>query len=131
MSSGAPQPIAPGAAGQLAALAAAFAGALLATSLACALLWWRRHRGGAEPGPAAAAGAPTGADPDRLPARALFLGAAVAVLLLWPTAAAVRQLWPHPALGWRLLGWWLLGATTLVVAWLALARLAAGERRDA
>ncbi len=121
-----PDPIAPGAAGQLTNLAVAVVVAAAVALLAgLALAAWRRWRHGAPAGDAAAdrgdgqrtpdAQAPAGAAGPRL------LGGVLVLLLALPAAVAVRQLWPHPDLGWRLLVLWLLAVLPPAAVWLALA----------
>jgi len=128
MTPGAPQPIAPGAAVQLAALAVALGGGLLVAALLVAAVRLRRGRAApdlpVDPAPPPAAPPrPAGPDAARgLPfAGVRLVGAAALLLLLLPTAVAVRQLWPHPDLGWRLGAAWFLAALPPVAAWLVLA----------
>ncbi len=114
-----PDPIAPGATGQLTNLAVAVVVAAGVALVIRGILWgWRRWRGsvpgpGAEP--AGGDAAPAGAAGPRL------LGGVLVLLLALPAAVAVRQLWPHPDLGWRLLVIWLLAVLPPAALWLALA----------
>jgi hypothetical protein len=142
-----PEPIAPGAASQLAHLVLGGLAALavvLVLALARRILRWRAGRGPTPamgtpaatgdtppaPPPAATAGTEetagpgdAGAGPAALRAGGTrLLGAVLVLVLAMPTAAAVRQLWPHPDLEWRLLVVWLLAWLPPVAAWLALAR---------
>jgi hypothetical protein len=118
-------PVAPGAPAQLAALAATAAGALLAVLAAAIRI--RRGRAGADP----AASAPSSPSPSPPPppdaardASAILrlIGAALLALCALPVAAAVRQLWPHPDLGWRPIAGWAAFLLPAVAAWLALGR---------
>jgi len=134
MTSSSPDPIAPGAAFQLAALAAMFGGVLAAA--ACVGAWRRivrRRLAGAAatttaPAPTAARSADPTAPLDPAP-RCRFAGAVLLAMLVLPTAVAVRQLWPHPDLGWRLLAVWLFALAPSAAAWLVLAGAAERRRR--
>jgi hypothetical protein len=108
-------PIAPGAALQLTALVATLAGALGLAALVVAWSWWRRRRH-ATPPPAAPQ-----ESPPRSAAGPVLPGAALIVVLVLPAAVAVRQLWPQPDLGVRLLIGWLALVVPSVLAWVVLA----------
>ncbi len=104
--------IAPGAASQLGALLASVAGAVLMAGLVRGGLWWM-HRGRD-----AAASSPTAPAPARSAPVRRFLGAILLLALVLPTAVAVRQLWPHPDLGPRLVITWLVILLLPTAAWL-------------
>lgn len=108
----------PAAAAQFKALAAGIGGVLLVTLLMAA---WAARR--IAPGTAAEPDAP-GAGPRSLaavPALRLLAAVVLAVFLL-PAAAAIRQLWPYPDLGWTMIAGWIGFMLPTVAAWLALAR---------
>ncbi len=109
------------AAAPVASLAATVGGVLLAALLNVMAMRWRARRRRAEP---AASGGDAVA--PGLTASACGLGvapylrlAAVAVLaaFLLPAAAVVRQLWPHPDLGWPMLAGWAAVLVAVVGAW--------------
>jgi hypothetical protein len=112
---GYPEAIAPGAATQLVSLLAVLAGpALVLLALVAVHRWWSRR----SPAP------PVAGDPavgDRAvsagPARRL-LGVMLLLAVVLPTAVAVRQLWPHPDLGWRLAVIWLAVLLVPAGTWL-------------
>ena len=104
-----PDPIAPGASVQLTALAAACAGVLVVALAASA--WSRRRRGEA----VTLAMREAQASP-------LLTGAAMLAVLTLASAVAIRQLWPHPDLGVRLLWGWLLLVVPVALVWLSKAR---------
>jgi hypothetical protein len=110
-----PDPIAPGAAGQLTNLLLAVATAAAVAALLGGALAVRRRLRGQRSGPAPPAPA---ADPGGAGAR--LLGGVLLLVLALPAAVAVRQLWPHPDLGWRLLVIWLVALLPPAVAWLVL-----------
>jgi hypothetical protein len=115
--------VAPGAAGQLAALAAGLVGAVLVTAAVLLLAWWRgRGRQGAT-------GAPVSVAAGTRPDAASLLGAALLLVVLLPAAVAVRQLWLHPALGSRLALVWLLVALVAGIAMLGASRRRGDEDR--
>jgi hypothetical protein len=118
-------PIAPGAPAQLAAFVAAAAGALLAVLAAAA--WIRRCRRGESIAATAPAVPPPDAASDAIAVLRLF-AAALLTLLALPAAAAVRQLWPHPDLGWRLAAGWAGFVLPVAAGWLAASRAAAARR---
>jgi hypothetical protein len=131
MSPGPPTPIAPGASTQLLALLTAGAGAAVAAGLLRLGLWLRlRSRPHARP--ATPVAAPHRAAPEPAVGRAgrRLLGAALLALLLLPTAAVMRQLWPHPALGARLLAIWLPLLLGLTLMWLLARAGDAGRGRS-
>ena len=113
-----PDPIAPGAVHQLTSLAVALAGAALVVLLLVGVLWaWRRRRGRAsdQEQPRESWLAPrAGATPIRH-----LLGIILLLALLLPVTVAVRQLWPHPELGRRLVVIWLLVLLISSLTWLA------------
>ena len=115
-----PDPIAPGAAHQLTSLAMAMAGAALVVLLLVVVLWaWRRWRGAAtdqEAPPPGESWLRTGF--SAAPIRRL-LGIILLLALVLPATVAVRQLWPHPALGRRLIVVWLLVLLVPSLTWLA------------
>lgn len=114
MNSGSFDAIAPGSASQLSALLAAVAGAALVAVALQGLLWLRNRTRGAP----TTAHAPV-AEPV-LGARTLrrLLGAVLLGALLLPITAAMRQLWPHPDLGPRLLAVWLPLVAIPAAVWL-------------
>ena len=126
MNPAAPLPIAPGATAQLPALAAALGGGLVvALALWAGVTLWRR-RAGCEDGP------PMTVEPaqDRPAAALSVAGALLLLVLTLPATVAVRQLWPHPDLGWRLLARWLLVVVPPVSAWFGLTVLIRNRRRE-
>jgi hypothetical protein len=108
-----------GATVQMTALAAALGGALLAAGLL--LLWQRLRLPPAVLPPGDSTSAPPAETTSDLPAVARLLAGALVACLVLPTAAVVRQLWPVPDLGPRLLVGWLLVLIPVVLAWTALA----------
>jgi hypothetical protein len=119
--------IAPGAAGQLLALGLVLGtGLLLLAVLVGGLALWRRRPGPSDP----AVPEPEDRGPAPVRPGVPLLGAALLVVLLLPAAVVVRQLWPHPALGWRLLLAWLAVCLLPGAAWLQLVRRGSGERVD-
>ena len=122
---------------QFVALAAALGGVLLGAVLLAAGLKWiaRRHTpaqagattAGEEPGVGDGAGGSDddGARPDCGAVSYLLMAAAlVLAVLLLPGAVVVRQLWPHPDLGWPMVACWAGILLPVVAAWLVLARAA-------
>ncbi len=116
MTSGPPDAIATGAASQLAALLATVAGAGLVAALVRGGLWLRHRRRGTEVDDRGQARIHE--LPDRAAMARRLLGALLLLALVLPTAAAVRQLWPHPDLGSRLALVWSLVLLLPAVTWL-------------
>lgn len=108
-----------GAAVQLTTLAAALGGSLLAAGLL--LLWQRLRLPPAVQPPDDRISTPPAETTSDQPALARLLAGAVIACLVLPTAAVVRQLWPLPDLGPRLLVGWFLALIPVVLAWTALA----------
>ena len=112
MNPGPLEAIAPGAASQLGALLATVAGAAIVVGLVRGGLWWR-HRGTGQAAPSPADSTPARSAPVRR-----FLGAVLLMALALPAAVAVRQLWPHPDLGPRLVITWIVILLLPAAAWL-------------
>jgi uncharacterized iron-regulated membrane protein len=113
---GYPEAIAPGATTQLVSLLAAVAGpAVLLLALVAAHRWWTRR---APVSPVAGGQAEGDRAGSTGPAQRL-LGVMLLLALVLPTAVAVRQLWPHPDLGWRLAVIWLVVLLVPATSWLA------------
>jgi len=114
-----PDPIAPGAADQLTSLVVALVGAALVVLLLMAASWvWRRRSSSVtdhEPTPPRKSWFTSGAGAS--PIRNL-LGIILLLALVLPVTVAVRQLWPHPALGRRLVVVWLLMLLVPSLTWL-------------
>lgn len=113
-----------GATVQLTALAAALGGVLLVAGLL--LLWQRLRLPPAVQPPGDPISTPPVETTSDQPAVARLLAGVVIACLVLPTAAVVRQLWPLPDLGLRLLVGWFLVLIPVVLAWTALA-IAAGK----
>ena len=120
-----PDLLAGGASAQLAALAAAIGGVLLGTVLAAVgVRWVARRCLLAEAGAKSCVEQPLESAGDRCETVSNLRLAAASMLavFLMPAAAAIRQLWPHPDLGWAMVACWFAVLLPVLAIWFVLGR---------